>query len=84
MTKTDLEPSVLDFVREELARRLKMPAAQIDKTSDLIGLGLQSMDAVMMCGEIEDHFQVELDPSTIFEHDTVGSFVDEVLRRLAG
>lgn len=77
-------PDVLAFVRDQLAARLNLPVDQIEPGSDLIGLGLQSIDAVMMCGEVEDHFKVELDPSTIFEHETVGSFVDEVVRRLNG
>ena len=83
MSDTSLAESVLNFVRTELARRLKLPVDKIDSSSQFIDLGLQSIDAVMMCGEVEDHFQIELDPSAIFQFETVGSFVDEVVRRHA-
>lgn len=83
MTDAALTTSVLDFVRQELSTRVKVPVEQIDASSNLIDLGLQSIDAVIMCGEIEDHFQVELDPSAIFQFQTVGSFVDDVLTRLS-
>ncbi|WP_319773430.1 acyl carrier protein [Breoghania sp.] len=83
MSDTSLADSVLNFVRTELARRLKLPVEKIDSSSQFIDLGLQSIDAVMMCGEVEDHFQIELDPSAIFQFETVGSFVDEVVRRHA-
>lgn len=73
---------VEDFVRAQLAERLKIAPEAISADSDLIELGLQSIDAVLLCGIVEDHFQVELDPSTIFQHDTVGSFVDEIASRL--
>jgi acyl carrier protein len=82
MTDDDREVAVSNFVRARLAVRTKMPLDQIDASSGLIELGLKSVDAVLLCGEVEDEFQVELDPSTIFEHDTVGSFVADVLRRL--
>lgn len=81
MTAADREFAVLEFVRAGLSQRTKVPIEEIDATSGLIELGLQSIDAVLLCGEVEDRFQVELDPSTIFEHETVGIFVAAVLDR---
>jgi hypothetical protein len=40
--------------------------------------GLQSIDAVLLCGEVEDAFQMELDPALIFDHKDVGSFAAAV------
>mgnify|MGYP000498257578 CR=1 FL=1 len=83
MTNAVLSTSVMDFVRQELSSRVKVPIEQIDASSQLIDLGLQSIDAVIMCGEIEDRFQVELDPSAIFQFQTVGTFVEDILKRLS-
>lgn len=83
MTDAVLSTSVMDFVRQELSSRVKVPIEQIDASSHLIDLGLQSIDAVIMCGEIEDRFQVELDPSAIFQFQTVGAFVEDILKRLS-
>jgi acyl carrier protein len=79
MTAADRAVAVLEFVRAALAERTKVPIGEVDTASVLIDLGLQSIDAVLLCGDVEDEFQVELDPSTIFEHETVGSFVAAVL-----
>lgn len=83
MTDSALSNSVMDFVRQELSSRVKVPIEQIDASSHLVDLGLQSIDAVIMCGEIEDRFQVELDPSAIFQFQTVGTFVEDILKRLS-
>ncbi|GAB6841225.1 acyl carrier protein [Methylorubrum rhodinum] len=82
MTTRDRETAIVKFVRARLSLLVKVPVEEIDVTSSLVDLGLQSVDAVLLCGEVEDRFQVELDPSSIFEHDTVGSFTAYVARRL--
>ncbi|WP_346891467.1 acyl carrier protein [uncultured Roseibium sp.] len=83
MSNTSLADSVLNFVRSELSRRLKLPVDQIASSSQFIHRGLQSVDAVIMRGEVEDHCQIELDPSALFQLETGGGFVDEVVRRHA-
>lgn len=82
MITSSREAEVVTFVRTRLSALVKIPVEEIQTSSGLIDLGLQSVDAVLLCGEVEDTFQVELDPSTIFDHDTVGSFTTEVVRRL--
>lgn len=84
MTNANHEAAVLDFVRTQVSTRTGVPMDQIDASSGLIAMGLQSIDAVLLCAEVEEHFQVELDPSTIFEHDTLGSFVADVVSRIDG
>ncbi len=80
----DQETAVMDFIRARLAERTKVPLSDVTPSSRLIALGLQSIDAVLLCGEVEEAFEVELDPTTIFEQDTVGGFVGAVLARMAG
>ncbi len=77
----DRKAAVLDFVRTRLSAVTKVPSAEIESSSGLIDLGLQSTDAVLLCGEVEDHFHVELDPSSIFENETLADFVETVLAR---
>jgi acyl carrier protein len=36
----------------------------------------------LLCGDIEDHFNVEIDPADIFEYDTVGAFAQSILTRM--
>lgn len=73
------EQQLLEFLREQIAQRTDAPTESIRADSLLVELGLQSIDAVLVCGEIEEEFDVEVDPEAIFEHDTLGAFVHSVL-----
>ncbi|WP_272010048.1 acyl carrier protein [Roseovarius sp. ZX-A-9] len=75
-------PAIVSFLTDAIARFTKQPAAGISQDAVLVDLGLQSIDAVLLSGEVEDHFGIELDPATIFEHETLESFAQEVTRRL--
>jgi acyl carrier protein len=70
------------FLIGAIARFTRQPVEAIASDSVLVDLGLQSIDAVLLSGEVEDHFGIELDPSTVFEHDTLDSFAREIARRL--
>lgn len=59
------------FLIEQLVQRLGSGAAEIDRDGDLIELGLASIDAVLVSGEIEDRFGIEVDPVLLFECRTV-------------
>ena len=56
-------------------------ASDISPGDDLIDLGLKSIDAVILSGDVEDRFKIELDPATVFEHETLQSFAAEITRR---
>ncbi|MEM8663932.1 MAG: acyl carrier protein [Pseudomonadota bacterium] len=71
------------FLIERLCKMTRQDPAAITPTSVFVDMGLQSIDAVLLCGEVEDHFAIELDPETIFEHETLGSFADEISRRMS-
>jgi hypothetical protein len=36
---------------------------------------------VLLCGDVEDRFGVDVDPAAIFEHETLGAFARSVLQR---
>ncbi|MBL29468.1 MAG: polyketide synthase [Rhodospirillaceae bacterium] len=82
MIADDAEREIIAFLTARLAQLTEQDQAAITTDSVLIDLGLQSIDAVLLCGEIEDRFRIELDPATIFEHDTLGSFSHEIRQRL--
>lgn len=77
-----IEDQVLAFAIEQIKIRTKAADMEITAESVLTDLGLQSIEAVLLSGEIEDKFQVEIDPADIFAHDTLGSFVREISERL--
>lgn len=77
-----IEEQVLAFAVEQIKVRTKAADMEITADSVLTDLGLQSIEAVLLSGEIEDQFQVEIDPADIFAHDTLGAFVREIAGRI--
>ena len=78
-TNDSIETKVLNFIRERIASKVELSLEEVTRDSALVDLGLQSIDAVIVCGEVEDEFGIEIDPSEIFEHDTLGTFADEII-----
>lgn len=79
---SNTETQLFEFLRERIAQRTELAQTEIVRESTLADLGLQSIDAVLLCGEVEDRFQTEVDPADIFEHETVGDFISAIMRRL--
>jgi acyl carrier protein len=70
---------VADFLRARISRRTRVPEAEIVEATVLVDVGLESVDAVLICGEIEDAFQVEVEPSVMFEHESFGGVLGAVM-----
>ncbi|WP_165356469.1 acyl carrier protein [Sphingosinicella sp. BN140058] len=79
MSDTPTRDQLIAFILDRLSRRLS-GAATIDLDRDLIELGLKSVDAVLISGEIEDAFDLEIEPVLLFEARTVNRVADSVLR----
>ena len=71
---------VLAFLKMKVTERIGIPVEDVTENSVFIKLGLESIDAVLVSGEVEDEFGVELSPSAIFDHETLGGFTAEVVR----
>lgn len=84
MTTSSADTEILTFLTAALARFTKQEESAIDPEADLVGMGLQSIDAVILSGDVEDHFGIELDPSTVFEHENLISFAQDIARRRVG
>ena len=77
--QSSVSEAVTQFLRERIAARTSTPLEEIHTSSVLADLALQSIDAVLICGEVEDKFGIELDPTAIFQHKTIGGFAAEVM-----
>lgn len=77
-------PLFLEALCAQLATRTGVPRETITADSEFALLGLQSVDAVLLCTALGKDFALEIDPSDIFEHDTPGSFADAVIAQAAG
>jgi acyl-CoA synthetase (AMP-forming)/AMP-acid ligase II/acyl carrier protein len=64
------------FLTAEVGRRLSMPAEQIKGDVPLTDYGLDSMNAMELVGEIEAKFNINLDPTLLWEVPTINELVE--------
>lgn len=67
---------IFDFVAERLSKRTGVPTADFSLETNLQGIGVRSIDAILVCGQIEDQFEIEVDPMLMFECSTMQEVVD--------
>jgi acyl carrier protein len=75
-TNADDPVALRDWVVRYLARLLELDEQHIDLNKSLGEFGLDSVDAMIMAGELEEHFGIETDPSIFFECDTAQELLD--------
>jgi len=65
-----------EWLRERVAAYGDVPAGGVDVDAQLTDLGLDSVYALTLCGDIEDTFGIDLDPSVIWDHGTIRELAD--------
>jgi acyl carrier protein len=71
------------FLSTRIAARLACAPEEIKPDQDLLQLGLQSIDAVIISGELEDYIDGEVDPTLLLNHRTIAQIVDAFLDQRA-
>ncbi|MGH3823094.1 MAG: SDR family NAD(P)-dependent oxidoreductase [Pseudonocardiaceae bacterium] len=79
MTALD-EPGLRRWLTAELAERLRTPEQDIDVHRPLEEYGLQSRDAVVLSGMLEDLLDRSLDPTLVFRYPTVATIAEFLAR----
>jgi acyl carrier protein len=64
------EDGLRDWVRSHLANLLGVAPASIALDRSLADYGLDSVDAVLMAGELEEALGAEIDPASFLQFDT--------------
>ena len=70
ITRRDLAP-VIDWLARRVADHTERPVRDVDPHLPLAELGIESVSAVSLCGEIEDRWDLELDPTVVFDYPTI-------------
>ncbi|MBV6757501.1 acyl carrier protein [Rhodococcus sp. USK10] len=70
ITRRDLAP-VIDWLARRVADHTERPVHDVDPHLPLAELGIESVSAVSLCGEIEDRWDLELDPTVVFDYPTI-------------
>jgi acyl carrier protein len=85
-TRTDHTDSnaLREWLRERVAAYGDVSAEDIDVDAQLTDLGLDSVYALTLCGDIEDTFNIDMDPSVIWDHETIRALADALAGMPAG
>lgn len=62
---------ISEWLIDRVALLLKVDAAEIDPSLPLAELGIDSVGAVSLVGEVEDEWQLDVDPTMIFDYPTI-------------
>jgi acyl carrier protein len=74
--------TILRWLTAQLASYLEVPATAIDPMVPLAEIGVDSVHAVSLVGDVEAHFDTDVDPTLIFDYPTlahIAEFIDEAL-----
>jgi acyl-CoA synthetase (AMP-forming)/AMP-acid ligase II/acyl carrier protein len=62
---------VKQFLIERVAFYLERPIDDVDPTVPLAECGVDSVSAMSMCGDVEDQFEINVDPTMVFDYPTI-------------
>jgi acyl carrier protein len=72
-----------EWLRIQLAQELELPAGSIDPAEPMATYGLDSVRAITLLAEVEEHLGFEIDPNALWEYPTVASFAQMVVGQMA-
>ncbi|MFF4387872.1 MULTISPECIES: acyl carrier protein [unclassified Streptomyces] len=61
------------WLTNRVAFYLEVPADSILPDAKFVEMGLDSVYAMTMCGDIEDRFELEVEPTIAWDHPTVAA-----------
>lgn len=67
---------ILEWLTKQLASYLEVPASAINPLVPLAEMGVDSVHAVSLVGDVELHFDIEVDPTMIFDYPTLSRIAD--------
>jgi acyl carrier protein len=71
------------WLTERVGDYLDRPAADVDPHTPLAELGMDSVYALGLCGDIEDAFGLDVDPTLAWDYPTVAAITTFLSGRLA-
>ncbi|MEU1513054.1 acyl carrier protein [Streptomyces sp. NPDC005811] len=68
---------------ERIAYYLDRPADEIDPSGPLVEIGLDSVYALTLCGDVEDEFGILVEPTMAWDHPTVDALTAHLAEQVA-
>jgi acyl carrier protein len=80
---TNRARSIERWVTERVAFYLNCGARDVDPSVPLAETGIDSASAIGLCGDVEDHWQIDADPTLVFDYPTISDIAAFIAGRLA-
>ena len=77
------QEKIVDFILSKVALRTNTPVDQLSGDTLLADVGVDSLNAVMICGYLEDEYELEIEPMIMFQHKTANHVANAVSDMLA-
>lgn len=78
----DSKKNILDFLRKKIAAELRINESVIANDSSFHQLGLDSVNSLFLLNEVEEHFQIDIDPLSLYDNPTLDSFSEYLVDEL--
>lgn len=83
VSQAPTEAEIRHWLVSRLAERLQLPPDELDIDTPIIGFGLDSMQAVVLIGELEDWLSIRLAANPLTEFPTIQSLSRHLAERVA-
>jgi acyl carrier protein len=70
--------AILRWLTARLASYLEVSASAIDPMRPLAEMGVDSVHAVSLVGDVEAHFDIDVDPTMIFDYPTLNHIAEYI------
>ena len=82
MNKDTTATGIGDWIADRIAEYGSVDAATFDASTRLSDLGFSSVYALTLCGDIEDEFDIEVEPTIVWDHPTIKELAQAVFELL--
>jgi len=72
-----------DWVNCWLVNHLEIKPEELDPNENLLMYGMDSVNAIMLVGDLESHFELRLPPTLVWDHPTINTLVDIVKQSIS-
>jgi acyl carrier protein len=73
-----------DWLVERIAEYRDVPAEEIDPELPMAELGLDSVYVLSLCGDVEDRWGLEVEPTVAWDYPTATALAGHLHQRLGG
>jgi acyl carrier protein len=80
---TNRARSIERWVIERVAFYLDCHVRDVDRTVPLAETGIDSASAIGLCGDVEDFWQIDADPTLVFDYPTISDIAAFIAGQLA-